>query len=155
MKTLFSPLQGFCKKGDVVLLLLCLVTSGFGAALIFSATRYNGNNRAVLIQCAAILLGIMVYVLFTFVDFQLFLEKNWKHVFGGSVLFLLLLLTPLGTDHGAGNLNWLDIPGFPVEMQPNEIDKIPFVLLLSLLITKIQAQGRDIGSVSAVFQIRA
>ena len=155
MKTLFSPLREFFKKGDAVLLLLCLAASLFGAALIFSATRYNGNNRAVIIQCAAIALGVLVYVLCTFVDFQLFMEKNWRLVFGGSVLFILLLLTPLGTDHDAGNLNWLDIPGFPVEMQPNEIDKIPFILLLSLLITKIQAQGRDIGSVSAVFQIGA
>ncbi len=155
MKALFSPLREFFKKGDAVLLLLCLAASLFGAALIFSATRYNGNNRAVIIQCAAIALGVLVYVLCTFVDFQLFMEKNWRLVFGGSVLFILLLLTPLGTDHDAGNLNWLDIPGFPVEMQPNEIDKIPFILLLSLLITKIQAQGRDIGSVSAVFQIGA
>ena len=155
MKALFSPLREFFKKGDAVLLLLCLAASLFGAALIFSATRYNGNNRAVIIQCAAIALGVLVYVLCTFVDFQLFMEKNWQLVFGGSVLFILLLLTPLGTDHDAGNLNWLDIPGFPVEMQPNEIDKIPFILLLSLLITKIQAQGRDIGSVSAVFQIGA
>ena len=71
-------------------------------------------------------------------DFQLFVEKNWKWLFGGSVFFLLLLLTPLGNDHNSGNLNWLDIPGFPLEIQPNEIIKIPFILLLSLQITKIQ-----------------
>ena len=155
MKTLFSPLQEFWKKGDVVLLLLCLAASGFGVALIFSATRYNGNNRAVLIQCVAIALGVLVYILCTFVDIQLFVEKNWKLLFGGSVLFILLLLTPLGTDHDAGNLNWLDIPGFPVEMQPNEIDKIPFILLLALLITKIQAQGRDVGSILSILQMGA
>ena len=153
MKTLFSPFQEFFRKGDPILLLLCLLASGYGVALIFSATRYNGNNRAVLTQLIAILLGVVIYILFTFVDFQLFVEKNWKLVFGGSVLFLLLLLTPLGTDHDAGNLNWLDIPGFPVEMQPNEIDKLPFILLLSLLITKIQAQGRDVGSVLSILQI--
>ena len=153
MKTLFSPFQDFFRKGDPILLLLCLLASGYGVALIFSATRYNGNNRAVLTQLIAILLGVVIYILFTFVDFQLFVEKNWKLVFGGSVLFLLLLLTPLGTDHDAGNLNWLDIPGFPVEMQPNEIDKLPFILLLSLLITKIQAQGRDVGSVLSILQI--
>ena len=97
----------------------------------------------------------MVYVLCTFVDFQLFAEKNWKLLLGGSVVFILLLLTPLGNDHNSGNLNWLDIPHFPVEIQPNEIDKIPFILLLALLIHKIQADGRDIGSVLSVFQIGA
>lgn len=54
MRTLFSPIQEFLKKGDLVLLSLCLLTSGFGVALIFSATRYNQNNRPVAIQCIAI-----------------------------------------------------------------------------------------------------
>ena len=155
MKTLFSPIQEFLKKGDVILLVLCLLASSYGVALIFSATRYNDNNRPVAIQILAILLGVVVYVLCTFVDFQLFAEKNWKLLLGGSVVFILLLLTPLGNDHNSGNLNWLDIPHFPVEIQPNEIDKIPFILLLALLIHKIQADGRDIGSVLSVFQIGA
>ena len=154
MNTLFSPLQEFWKKGDKLLLLLCLLASAYGVALIYSATRYNQNDREVIIQIIAILLGVVVYVLCTFVDFQLFVEKNWKWLFVGSVLFILLLLTPLGSNVG-GNRNWLDIPYFPINIQPNEIDKIPFILLLALLITRIQNQGRDIGSVSAVFQIGA
>ena len=138
MTTLLSPIREFFKKGDVLLLALCLAASGYGLLLIYSATRYNGNDRAVLVQIAAILLGVLVYALCTFVDFQLFVEKNWKLVLGGSVVFLLLLLTPLGTDHNAGNLNWLDIPGFPMEIQPNEVDKLPYVLLLAYLIWRIQ-----------------
>ena len=152
MKTLSSPFHEFFKKGDPILLLLCLLASAFGVALIFSATRYNENNQAVVIQIVAILLGVVAYILCTFIDFQLFVEKNWKLIFWGSVLFILLLLTPLGSNVG-GNRNWLDIPYFPINIQPNEIDKIPFILLLALLITKIQDQGRDI--VSAVFQIGA
>ena len=153
MSTLFSPVREFFKKGDLVLLALCLLSSGYGLHLIFSATRYNGNNRALLVQCAAIVLGVIAYVLLTFVDFQLFLEKHWKLVFGGSVALILLLLTPLGTDHNAGNLNWLDIPGFPMEIQPNEVDKLPYVLLLAYLIWRIQEGGRDISSLPALFQI--
>ena len=154
MKTLSSPFHEFFKKGDPILLLLCLLASAFGVALIFSATRYNENNQAVVIQIVAILLGVVAYILCTFIDFPLFVEKNWKLIFWGSVLFILLLLTPLGSNVG-GTRNWLDIPYFPINIQPNEIDKIPFILLLALLITRIQNQGRDIGSVSAVFQIGA
>ena len=155
MTTLFSPIREFFKKGDLVLLALCLAASGYGLLLIYSATRYNGNDRAVLVQIVAIALGIVAYVLCTFVDFQLFIEKNWKLVFIGSVVFILLLLTPLGTDHNAGNLNWLDIPYFPMEIQPNEIVKLPFILLLSLQITKIQERGHDISSIPSVLQIGA
>ena len=84
MKTLSSPFHEFFKKGDPILLLLCLLASAFGVALIFSATRYNENNQAVVIQIVAILLGVVAYILCTFIDFQLFVEKNWKLIFWGS-----------------------------------------------------------------------
>ena len=40
MSTLFSPIREFLRKGDLVLLSLCLAASGFGLLLIFSATRF-------------------------------------------------------------------------------------------------------------------
>lgn len=66
------------------------------------------------------------------------------------MFFLLLLLTPLGNDHNSGNLNWAGHPGFPLEIQPNEIIKIPFILLLSLQITKIQDRGQSISSLPSL-----
>ena len=127
MSTLLSPLREFFRKGDLLLLSLCLLASGFGLLLIFSATQYtrSGPLRYIAIQALAILLGVAAYIFLTFVDFQLFAEKNWKFLLAFNILFILLLLTPLGTDHNMGNLNWLDIPGFPVDIQPNEIVKLP------------------------------
>ena len=81
LSLLFSPIKDFFKKGDVVLLLLCLAASGFGLVLIFSATQYLGETRwmrFVLVQFIAIMLGVVAYMLLTFVDFQLFVEKRWK-----------------------------------------------------------------------------
>ena len=161
LSLLFSPVKDFFKKGDVVLLGLCLAASTFGLALIFSATQYQNApgqllNRSVVIQAVAILLGMVVYVLLTFVDFQLFTEKRWKLLLIGSIFLLLLLLTPLGLER-YGNRNWLVIsriiPGFPMNLQPNEIVKIPFILLLSLQIIKIQDRGYSISSVPSVMQI--
>ena len=155
MSTLFSPIREFLRKGDVVLLSLCLAASGFGMLLIFSATRFEGNNKALLVQLIGILLGVAAYIVITFVDFQLFTEKNWKFLFGFSVVFILLLLTPLGKEVG-GNLNWLAldriIPGFPMNIQPNEIVKIPFILLLSMLISNLRAKG-DLSSIPSVAQM--
>lgn len=152
MSTLFSPIREFFRKGDLLLLSLCLLASGYGLVLIFSATRYDHNNTAIIVQLAGILLGVIAYMLLTFVDFQLFTEKKWKLLLGFSVLLLFLLLTPLGKSVG-GNRNWLAIDGFPVQLQPNEIVKIPFVLLLSLQITKIQERGYDISSIPSIMQI--
>ncbi|MEM5780415.1 MAG: FtsW/RodA/SpoVE family cell cycle protein [Lawsonibacter sp.] len=157
MVTLFSPVREFFRKGDLILLSLCLAASGFGLALIYSATQYTGKSRFVLIQLVAILLGVVVYMLLTFVDFQLFTEKNWKLLLSFNVIFMFLLLTPLGEDYNSGNLNWLVvsriIPGFPMDIQPNEIIKIPFTLLLALQITKLQDSGHDISSIPSVLQV--
>lgn len=157
MSALFSPFREFVRKGDLVLLTLCLLASGYGLALIYSATQYTGRTRYVFVQLIAIALGVLVYMLLTFVDFHLFVESNWLFLFIFNVVFILLLLTPLGEDYNSGNLNWLVIeriiPGFPMDVQPNEIVKIPFTLLLSLQIVKIQQQGHDIGSIPSVMQI--
>lgn len=160
MSILFSPIKVFFKKGDVVLLLLCLAASAFGLVLIFSATQYLGETRwmrFVLVQLIAIVLGVVAYILLTFVDFQLFVEKRWKPLLVFNVGFMLLLLTPLGEDYDSGNLNWLVIsriiPKFPMDVQPNEIVKISFILLLALQIVKIQDRELDISSVPSILQI--
>lgn len=149
MSTLFSPIREFFRKGDLILLSLCLTASLFGLALIFSATRYEHNNKAVIVQSVGILLGVIAYMVLTFVDFQLFTEKNWKLLLGFSIVLILLILTPLGFEV-YGNRNWLHFPGFPVNLQPNEIVKLPFILLLALQITKLQQRGYDISSIPSV-----
>ncbi len=157
LSLLFSPIKEFFKKGDVILLGLCLATSTFGLALIFSATQYQNEpgqllNRSVIIQAIAIGLGVVAYVLLTFVDFQLFTEKRWKLMLAASLFLLLMLLTPWGVER-YGNRNWIQIPHFPMMLQPNEIVKIPFILILALLIIKIQDRGYSISSVPSVMQI--
>jgi len=155
LSTLFSPIREFLRKGDVILLSLCIAASGYGLLLIYSATRFESNNKAVLVQLIGLLLGITAYIIITFVDFQLFTEKNWKFLLGFSVVFILLLLTPIGKEVG-GNLNWLAldeiIPGFPLNIQPNEIVKIPFILLLALLLSNLKSKG-DLSSVFSVAQM--
>lgn len=152
MATLFSPLQAFLKKGDKLLLFLCLLASGCGLLLIFSATRFEHNNKAIIVQLIGILLGVVAYIVLTFVDFQLFTEKNWRILVGGSLLLLLLILTPLGKEVG-GNRNWLAIEGIPFNLQPDEIIKLPYILILSLQITKLQERGRDISSIPSVVSL--
>ena len=152
LSLLFSPIKEFWKKGDVILLGLCLATSAFGLALIYSATQYQQSIKPVIIQAIALLLGVVAYVLLTFVDFQLFTEKRWKLMLIGSLLLLLLLLSPWGVER-YGNRNWIQIPHFPMMIQPNEIVKIPFILVLALQIIKIQDRGYSISSVPSVMQI--
>ena len=78
---LFDFLREFRQKGDMLLLSLCTVASLYGIALIYSATRWTGGYRSVIVQCVALLIGICLYIALTFVDFQLLVERGWKWFF--------------------------------------------------------------------------
>ena len=150
MSWLRDSLREFFHKGDLLLLGLCTAASLYGLLLIFSATRYIGGYRNIIVQSAAIVLGSVVYIFLSSVDFELFTEKSWKLLLIGSLGFILLTLTPLGISVG-GNRSWLSIPGFPVNIQPAEIAKLSFVLLFSLQCTRLQERG--ISRPGSVFQL--
>lgn len=116
--------------------------SGYGLVLIYSATRYLefNRNRNMIVQTAAILLGILVYVVMSSVDIELFTEKSWKLMLLFNAAINVLVRTPLGVEVG-GNRSWVHIPGFPVNLQPAELAKLTFVLLLAWQMTRLGERG--------------
>ncbi|MEG1240775.1 MAG: FtsW/RodA/SpoVE family cell cycle protein [Oscillospiraceae bacterium] len=132
----------FFRKGDMLLLSLCLLASGMGLVLIYSATRYLNSNRSLLVQVIAILIGIGLYFALTFIDIELFTEKTWKWMLLFNVFIILLLLTPFGVgEETTGNNSWLAFPFLPMNIQPAEIAKLFFVLILALQCSKYQEFG--------------
>ena len=152
MQRIVRILRNFGKKGDLLLLFLCLLATGFGCVVISSATHYLGSSRFLTVQLAATALGVLFYVLLTSMDLEGLAEHR-----GLLFLFnalLLLLLIPFGTDGGTGNRSWLDIPGFPVNIQPAEICKITFTILLAKVMQVHQSRISSFRSVLAMaFQL--
>lgn len=146
MQRIIHILQTFRKKGDLVLLFLCLLTTGFGCVIIASATNYLGSSRFLTVQLAATILGVLCYVLLTSVDVEILAER--REILFAIDAILILLLIPFGTDGGTGNRSWLDLPGFPVNIQPAEICKIIFTILLAKV---MQVHQNHISSPRAVF----
>lgn len=142
MSWLRDSLRDFWERGDKLLLALCLAASGYGLVLIYSATRYLTINRdrSVIIQTIGILLGVIAYILLSSVDLELFTEKTWKLLFVFNIGFNLLVRTPLGVEVG-GNLNWIRIPGLPMNLQPAEITKLTFILLFAYQCSRLQERG--------------
>lgn len=151
MSWLSDSLREFARKGDILLLSLCSAASLFGLVLIFSATRYLGGYRNVLVQGIAIVLGICIYIFLSAVDIELITEKSWKFLLIFNIGFVILTLTPLRVVGTNGNDSWIHIPGFPVNIQPAEIVKLTFVLLLAWQCSKLMERG--ISRPAAVFQI--
>ena len=55
MRQYLQELKNFFRKGDLVLLLLCLITTTYGVIMISTATNYRGNLRycfiLILLEC--------------------------------------------------------------------------------------------------------
>ena len=92
MRQYFRELKDFFRKGDLVLLLLCLITSAFGVIMISSAKNYTGSLRFVIIQVAAIAIGVLAYMIVSAIDADFMSEHRMLLV--GFNTFLLLLLIP-------------------------------------------------------------
>ena len=48
------------------------------------------------------------------------------------------MLIPFGTDNGSGNRSWIHFPGFPVNVQPAEICKITYIVIMASVMSEHQ-----------------
>ena len=143
-----EELKEFFKKGDMFLLVLCLITAGFGVIIIASATsadKFEGNLRYIIIQLVAIFLGTIIYAMISSIDMD-FLQEN-RNLMVAFNIFLLLMLIPFGTDNNTGNRSWLDFPFLPFNIQPAEICKITYIILMASIMSSHQNRLSSIPSV--------
>ena len=147
MRRYVQRLMEAFRKGDLVLLLLCMVTTAFGCLMIASTTNASdaGWFRFVSIQVASACFGIFSYVAISSIDTEKFSEYRWALTLFNIALILLLI--PFGTDLGSGNKSWLDFPIIPFYIQPAEICKITFVLVLASVMASHQNRLSSIPSV--------
>ena len=135
------------RQADPVLLVLCCAATAYGLLMITSATRFLHTYRHVIVQGAAALIGIVLYFLISLVDVTE-LVKKWKWILLFNIGFILTLKTPLGVEVN-GNRAWLDIPLLPVNIQPAEIVKLTFIILLAQQLVWLKEE-RDLKSIPSI-----
>ena len=146
LNRLKAILADFFQQADLVLLGLCCTATVYGIMMIYSATRYSNSNRPVIVQSVALLLGICMYIFLSMVDIEIVMKK-WKWMVGFNIVFIGLLLTPLGVGGDTtGNQAWLQIPGIPFNIGPAEVVKITFTLLLANQLAWRREEKRDLRS---------
>ena len=135
MRKFIQELLDFFRKGDMILLGLCLLLTAIGVVIISSATAWMGATRFVVIQLLAVMIGIFLFAVISSIDLDAIMEyRLFLVVF--NVLFLLMLI-PFGAAHG-GNRSWLDIPGLPFEIQVAEILKTTYILIMASVMASHQ-----------------
>lgn len=152
MHQFIEEFKDFTKKGDWVLLILCLVTAGAGCIIIASATNAekfgDDHVKYIIIQLAAVMIGVFAYAFVSSIDVDFISEHRTALV--AFNIILLLLLIPFGTDNNTGNRSWLDFKILPVMIQPAEICKITYILIMASVMASHQ---NDISSVPAVMHM--
>ena len=148
MRDFLQELKSFFRKGDMVLLLLCLATSAFGCLVVASATnaaKFGGSSRYMLVQLGCTFAGVILYVLITSIDIDVYSEhRNWLTFI---TLAFILILIPFGTDNNTGNKSWIPLPIINIHIQPAEICKILYILIMASIMASHQNRISRLGSV--------
>lgn len=145
MRRFLDELKDFIKKGDMVLLILCLCVAGFGLVCISSATAYREQTfRYIAVQAVSIGIGVCAYAFVSSLDLDLLSEHRMSMVVFNCFL-LLMLISPLGTDNGSGNRSWIDLK--VIDLQPAEICKITYIIIMASVMASHQNNISSIPSV--------
>ncbi len=133
MRKHWDSVLKYIKQTDMVLLSLCLLSSVYGIILIESATRHMSYSNDVYIQIVALFIGIGLYIIFSLFDIDTIADKS-KILYVLSILLISTLFL-WGVEGGTGNKAWLRFGSGSFGIQPAEIVKIPYVIILAKMIS--------------------
>ncbi len=134
------PQSGSLKGSvDIPFLLITAALVLFGCVMIYSASyvfaQKHHNSSTYFIMRHVLFLTMSVF--FTAVVVKFCTPRFWydfSYIFYGiSIVLLLLVLTPLGTDLNSGARRWIDLK--VITIQPSELAKLALVLTLARFMT--------------------
>lgn len=151
MKKFFGGIADYFRRTDSLLLIICAAASIYGLLLLSIAMQSPGMSsvrvtmfkigdfmitRQFVVQVAAVILGFLVAIYLSRIDYEAIASLWWIIAPVCIVLVALTFVIGLDTGTGADDRAWLGIPGTPLTFQPSELMKIGFVLTFSLHLTK-------------------
>lgn len=128
MKKLTAKISDIFKKGDMVLLALCVVTTLYGIVMIAATTAEEGTSRYIIIQTGTLIFGVLAYLALTAFDIDILAGQRTLLTLFNYVFIGMLLIW--GVTVG-GNKSWLSFPFLPFNIQPAEVCKIILVIILA------------------------
>ena len=153
IKKIQPYIKQFAQRGDMFLLVVCVICSIFGTLMIYRASSNMvaagwemNTNKQIIVQVFSIFLGIGAFVVLTVIDADL-LAGQWKALIVMQIL-LLVLLRIFGEDDGTGNFAWIRFAG--IGIQPSEIIKVLYIIVAARQMTYFK-EYRDVNSFWSVF----
>ena len=145
----------FFERADIFLLVMCLICSIFGIYMVRIATIameasgwVDSSVKCVIVQIFSLFLGLIAFVVLTFIDPDL-LGEQWKALCVINILLLVALIL-FGQDSGTGNNSWIRFAG--IGIQPSEIIKVIYIVVSAKHMTWLK-EYRDINSPLSVVEM--
>lgn len=142
-------IRTYLRQSDTVLLILCLAATVYGLFMVASASCSYDSSSYFAVQLTAALLGLFLFVILSLIDTEIITDR-WYFLFAFNILLLGTLMV-WGVSGGTGNRSWLRFG--PIGIQPSEVIKITFVLLLARQMEHLRSTGRGIGSFWSLMQL--
>ena len=128
----YAPLR----HTDPVLIVTALLLTGVGLVAIYSAklqaltSQGRPATEYLSRQLIALAIGIVALVIVSLIDYRK-LQSYAAVMWGGSIVLLVLTLTPLGHEIN-GSQRWLVLGGF--QLQPSELAKIAVLIAVAAVL---------------------
>ncbi len=144
MRRYYQMIKEAIRKGDWILLLLCIITTAYGVLIIASATNYLESFRYIGMQIVGAIIGILLFAIVSSIDVEFMMaQRIWLVLFN---IFLLAMLIPFGETIN-GNRSWVNFPFLPFNIQVAEICKITYILIMASVMTAHKERVSSLKSV--------
>lgn len=148
MRNFLRAILRFFQEADIFLLAFSLISTVYGILLIFSARKSVSTNE-VYVQIGALVIGLVLFVLFSYVDIDIIADKS-GFLIAISVLFISTLFFWGEGMAEYGNKAWLRF--FGIGIQPAEVVKITFVIIIAKMISNYR-ERKTLNSFVPLLQI--
>jgi len=145
MKRFSLTLKEHFKSMDYFILFSALGMTLLGIITLAGASNVLGSRFA-FIQTLTAGLGLVMMLIISFFDYEELINRFWGlfllFSIGALVIVMLFGTSPDGTQN-----NWIEIPGFPVNIQPSEFVKISYIIVYAKHIARVKDKINHIKNV--------
>ena len=135
------------KKFDIKLFISIIITCIYGCIMIYSSSciwaeyKFENKYHYFIMQLIFLIIGIIIMILVSKVDYKVYLKKSNKILFICIILLILVLIPGIGKVRN-GSRSWFGIGSFGI--QPSEAAKLSLIILTSKYLTNSNKFIKDI-----------
>lgn len=151
MEKIIPTLKKAWRETDKLLVILCIIASAFGCALVRSATEISRAENATFSRdcktmIIAVTAGIVISLIISYINCDLII-RLWPLI-AGACLFLMVLTLFIGVGPSARSdvRSWLVLPG-GYYFQPSELVKIGFIITFAVHLDLVKDRIKEFKTV--------